>query len=172
MIRLYSVILTAAIFHGAFCNTVFADPDLSIVRAVIDGETSHVAASGRTRVDLVAAVIHGLEDCEVSADGVTVGPWLGLPKNQETDKRLTITLCVGGSIEGGDKTAYIGITPKTPFKIVAAIAEKLHACGLTDVRLLSDETVRTQIMPMASPAKSQNLDTASTPDDAKKRITK
>ncbi len=169
--RLHLAFLALVISQGIFGHAVFADPDLSVVRAVIDSDTSHVAAAGRTRVDLVAAVVRGLKDCQVSADDIAVGPWLRLPK-QDSQKptHLAITVCVGDGVEGGENTAYIGVTPKAPFKIVAAVAEQLHSRGLADVRLLSEKTLVSEIMSIGDPSHGVT-ETASTHPDVEKRIT-
>ena len=155
MIRFELLALAALAFQANFCGVALADPDLSIVRAVIDNDTAQVTAAGRTRVDLLSAVVYGLRDSQVTADGITVGPWLRLPKNNDIKKRLVVTVCVGGEIEGGDRTAYIGVTPKAPFQMISSIAKRLSGCGFSDVRLLSDETVRTDIVPMMTSDKTK-----------------
>lgn len=170
--RLHCAITSLVISCAALCNSAIADRDLSIVRAAIGSDAAHVAAAGRTRVDVVSALIAGLKDCQVSAGEITVGPWLALPKlKNETENQLIISICVGDAIEGGARTAYIGVTPKAPFKIVAAIAEKLRLCGFTDVRLLSEETVVAEIAPMASPSRTAS-ETASSRSHDPERIAK
>ncbi len=141
--RFHLAFLALAILPGAVFNSALADPDLSMVRAIVSDGTCQVVASGRTRVDLVMAVRDGLEACDVSADGITVGPWLRLPPVEKKQRKQVITVCMGSSMDGGEKTGYIGVTPNTPFKLVAAITEQLKGCGLTDIRLLSDETIGT-----------------------------
>ena len=148
MFRIFPLIAVIAVTQAMFCDFAIADPDNSFVRVAIDKDSSSVAVSGRTRVDVAAAVLRGLEKCHVPADGVTAGPWLRFPENalSDTDKRPHLTVCIGSGIEGGTKTAYIGITPKFPFAIVRTLATELRTCGFADVRLLSDDDVRSQIL--------------------------
>jgi len=149
MLRIFSLIVAVAAIQIVLCDSALADPDQSLVRITLDQASSQIEVSGRTRLDLAAAVFRAVANCEMPADGVTVGPWLRLPENDATDKRAQITVFVGDRVEGGAKTAYIGIPPKIPFKTVSAIADELRTCGFTDLRLLSDTTVRTEILPLA-----------------------
>lgn len=172
MSRWHLTFIALVISHSGFSNAVYADPDLSIVRATVDSDMCHITAAGRTRVDLVIAVTRGLKECSISAEDITIGPWLRLPKQRKKkDNQPVITVCVGGEIEGGNKTAYIGITPKTPLRIVYAVAEHLRQCGLTDVRLLSEETIVSMILPMASPSHEKS-DTPSQKRNQEDRTTK
>lgn len=164
--KFHLAVLALAILPGAVFNSAWADPDLSMVRAIVSDGTCQVVASGRTRVDLVMAVMDGLEACDVSADGITVGAWLQLPPVENEQGGQVITVCTGSSMDGGDKTGYIGITPKTPFKLVAAITEQLKGCGLTDIRLLSDETIGT-IMQVPSQVQDAAPDSALKPSALK-----
>lgn len=151
MLRVFSLVAVIAVSHATFCEFAIADSDSSFVRVAVDEDFSSVAVSGRTRVDVIAAVLCGLEKCNVPADGVTTGPWLRLPEDtlSDKDKRPHLTVCVSDRIEGGAKTAYICITPKFPFTTVAAVAAELQASGFTDVRLLSDDTFRTEILELS-----------------------
>jgi hypothetical protein len=126
-------------------------PDNSFVRVVIGTDDSSVAASGRTRVDVVAAVLRGLDNCKRPADGVTVGPWLRFPETaiEDANKRPQLTVCIGDRMERGTSTAYIAITPQFPFSIVTAVTSELRSCGFTDVRLLSEREV-TEIMALTA----------------------
>jgi hypothetical protein len=148
MFRLFSLVAVVSVTQAAICDSAIADADNSLVRVGIDKDSSSVTVSGRTRVDVAAAVLRGLEACHIPADGVTVGPWLRFPENtlNDTDKRPHLTVCIGGGMEGGTTTAYIGITPKFPFAIVITLASELRALGFTDVRLLSDGDVRSQVL--------------------------
>ncbi|MCR9201745.1 MAG: hypothetical protein NXI04_24125 [Planctomycetaceae bacterium] len=149
-----------AAFQLVVCHTAVADPDVSLVRACVCDGRAQVFAAGRTRVDLASALVDGLGDCDIIAGDITVGPWLTLPeRNSPPAGKLVITVCVSGSFEGNDKTAYIGVTPKAPFKVVAAVAKRLRACGMTDVRLLSDKTVKSLLPPPAG-AHQADVDTA------------
>lgn len=141
MFRVFSLAVVVAVMQSAFCDFAFADPDNSYVRVALDKEDSSVAVSGRTRVDVVAAVLRGLENCNRPADGVTVGSWLRFPETTGKDagNRPRLTVCISDRLEGGARTAYIAITPEFPFSIVTAIATELRTCGFTDVRLLSDD---------------------------------
>lgn len=154
-------LLVTAIFTslGACSNVVFADPDISIVRSVIGADKSQVTVAGNTRLVVVASVLNGLNNCKRPADGVTVGPYLRLPEADATKQPLIITVCSSGSFDGGGATAYIGVTPKAPFDIVTAIATELRECGFTDVRLLSDESIRNDILPLVG-KRDQKSETA------------
>jgi len=155
--RIWTLLIAMTLVHTTLCGAVLADPDHSIVRVGIEKNAADVSVSGRTRLDVVTAVLRGLEKCELPAEGVTVGPWLHLPEQslKELDKRPFLTVCISYQW-GNATTAYIGTTPKVPFNIILAIATELRSCGFTDVRLISDDTVRSEILmlttPQASPA--------------------
>lgn len=141
MFRVFSLAVVVAVMQSAFCDFAFADPDPTIVRLAIDKEESSVAVLGQSRVDVVAAVFRGLENCNRPADGVTAGPWLRLPetKGKDADNQPQLTVFISDRI--GVSTAYIAVTPKFPFSIVTAIATELRTCGFTNVRLYSDGDV-------------------------------
>ncbi len=140
-----------AALHLVFCGAVMADPDYSIVRVAIEKDSSSVAVSGRTRVDITAAVLRGLEQSQVSANELTAGPWLHLPEESlsKTHKGPRLTVYVSDYLEAGKETAYIGITPKFPFRIVAAVATELGACGISNVRLVSYDNLTGELTDLA-----------------------
>lgn len=153
MFRIWTLLIAMTLFHTTLCGAVFADPDHSIVRVGIEKNVADVSVSGRTRLDVVTAVLCGLEKCQLPTEGVTVGPWLHLPEKalKELDKRPFLTVCIGDQWDGGATTAYIATTPKVPFNIVLAIATELRTCGFTDIRLISDDTVRSDILMLTAP---------------------
>ena len=121
------------------CTSVYADPDLSLVRVEVGTETATVSVSGGTRIDIVHAVVQELKDTKRSCSSVTVVDFLRLPENKATTARKpTLTVCVGDSLDGGKTTAYIAISPDVPFDVVFDVSEGLGRCGFDDVRLLSE----------------------------------
>lgn len=152
MLRTFALIAWIMLLNVVLCDCAVADPDQSIVSAGFNNDSSTVTVSGRSRIDLVSSVLRGLENCDMSADSVTVGPWLHLPDNalEDSDERPRLTVFVSDRIEGGLRAAYICLTPKFPFSIVAAVARELREAGFSDIRLLSDETFRTELLELSS----------------------
>jgi len=161
MTRRWCAFILLCVSHGTCFSSAVADPDHSIVRAVIDSGKAQVFAGGYTRFDLVGAMYDGLRECDIVASGITVGPWNQLPphkadKADVADKaegadRFAVTLLVSNVSERGKKTAYVGVTPDASFEVIAAIARRLKTCGVTDVRLCSDKTMQSQVLPGLTP---------------------
>ncbi len=143
MLRAISLVAVVALTHSAFCDFAIADPDISFVRVAFKTESSTVTVSSGTRVDVVAAVLRGLNNCKFPTDVATVGRWPQVPKaiEKDADRQPYLTVIVTSPTEGGASTAYIAITPEFPFAIVSTITTELRACGFTDFRLLSDDEV-------------------------------
>lgn len=136
------------VFPFAFSCTAKADPDYSFVRAVVGDNESQVIVSGRTRYDMVEAVYFGLEKIQAPVKKFAVGNWIQLPEAQLPEEQIVLTICSGDTLEGGNETVYLGVSDDTPLQIVAAIANQLREAGYKEIRLISEETVRQDIMQM------------------------
>jgi hypothetical protein len=136
-------IASISLLSFALCSNAYADPDRRLVRIILDDETATVTAAGRTRVDVLYAVVQSLKETKRQCPTVTVGPWLQLPDIEPQDSKLpSLTVCIDDRIEGSKTSAYIAISKDVPIDAVFDLAEALGKCGFDDVRLLSDQTLR------------------------------
>ena len=141
MSRLIPVV-TAVLLSSVICSTANADPDRSLVRIAIADESSTVTVSGRSRVNVVQAVMKSLKETKRPCATISVGPWLQLPAIQpQNSKSPSLTVCVDDRMEGGKTTAYIATSADAPFDVVFHVSEGLSNLGYDDVRLISEETL-------------------------------
>ena len=135
----------AAVFVAltlGLCTETYADPDRTLVQIILDDDSAVVTVSGRSRLDVVAAVIRSLKESKRQCLTITVGPWLQLPDHERKNSKLpSVTVCVDDHIEGTETTAYLAISKEMPIETLIDLAEALKSCGLNDVRLLSEQTL-------------------------------
>lgn len=136
-------IASIVLLSFALCSNAYADPDRSLVRIILDKESTTVTASGRTRVDVLHAVVRSLRDTERQCSTLAIGPWLQLPESEPHDTKLpSLTVCIDDRIDGGETAAYIAISNDVPIDAVFDLADALRTCGFDDVRVLSAQTLR------------------------------
>ena len=143
MIRSGSLAATALLV-AMLASAASADPNRCLVQVTFGPDSTQVAVSGGTRVKTLLAVLRGLEESKQPCGSVTVGPWLKLPDGP--DPAQAITIYIDDRLEQGKATAFMSFTPEVPFKVVASISEALDSAGCEQVRLLSDETLRSELL--------------------------